>query len=131
MRIQFKARIAVFLILLLSCNHALSADSAPTATNANTPANTKTTIPKLKLPVQTKESVVPRRVQTSAAVVPNTLLIMPNSKDADDALSKVREVNGTIVRTIGRGALTTWVVQFENQETFLKAEKELSKDAHV
>ncbi len=79
-------------------------------------------IPKNLLQAQRK------RVQES---VPNTLLIQPAKGDSDDALEQVRAVKGTVVRTIGVGDLTTWVVEFEDTKQFLQAEKKLVNDKHI
>jgi subtilisin family serine protease len=56
---------------------------------------------------------------------------MPNKSDKDDAMQTIREVSGTIVKTIGSGDRTVWVVEFPSQESFLKAEKTLVKDKHL
>ena len=56
---------------------------------------------------------------------------MPFKSADEDALEAVREVSGTITRTIGRGAMTVWVVTFPDEQTFSKAEKTLKKDEHM
>ncbi|MBX9667555.1 MAG: S8 family serine peptidase [Candidatus Obscuribacterales bacterium] len=93
--------------------------------------------PKLKLMTKTNRhhGVLPnnliqarrRHVQQS---VPNILLIQPAKGDSDNALDQVRAVKGTVVRTIGTGDLTTWVVEFEDTKQFLDAEKKLVNDKH-
>lgn len=108
--------LSIALLVLITTQHQ-PAVSAP-ANNAEL---------KLKIPPKRQTS---KKVAYPPAVDSNTLLIMPNKGDAEDALQKIREVNGTIVRTVGRGELTTWVVEFENPEKFLKAEKQLVNDKH-
>jgi len=46
-------------------------------------------------------------------------------------MQTIREVSGTIVKTIGSGDRTVWVVEFPSQDSFLKAEKTLVKDKHL
>lgn len=60
----------------------------------------------------------------------NSILIMPNKGDTDNAMQKLREVNGTVSRVLGSGDSTTWVVKFETPSAFIKAEKQLIKDKH-
>jgi len=97
----------------------------PAAIGAPPPSRSKFTLklPKRKPPVQKKVTST-----YNAHLVPNTLLVMPNKAGNDDAMQKIREVNGTIVRSIGHGRTMCWEVQFESQESFLSAEKELVKD---
>lgn len=64
-------------------------------------------------------------------IASNSLLVMPNKNDKEDAMQKIREVNGTVVRTIGSGENAVWEIEFPSQEVFLKAEKELVKDKHL
>lgn len=80
---------------------------------------------------KTRVAVEDSRPIRKGEVASNSLLIMPNKADKDDAMQTVREVSGTIVQTIGSGDRTVWVVEFPSQESFLKAEKSLVNDKHL
>lgn len=58
----------------------------------------------------------------------NTLLVMPFSPTDDESRDSLKELQGTVTRTIGQGPLTVWEVTFEDTEHFAKAEKELTGD---
>lgn len=61
---------------------------------------------------------------------PNELLVMASQgTDADDIKQSMEACHGTIVRTIGQGALTTYVVQTEKGQ-MEATEKTLSKDSN-
>ena len=51
--------------------------------------------------------------------------------ETEDLISTIRSMGGQVVDTIGKGALTVWVVKFDTTERFLKAEKQLTNDARV
>lgn len=88
---------------------------------------------------------------TKARIVKNTLLIMPSrtptspkvdSKDSggpskeseeeeEDLNTTLKRMGGNVVETIGEGRLTVWVVKFDRQEHFLKAEAKLVNDKRV
>ncbi len=63
--------------------------------------------------------------------VPNRLLITPNKDGQTDLMQTLREVNGHVVHTIGRGELMIWVVEFDQTDEFVKAEKKLVNDKHA
>ncbi len=63
--------------------------------------------------------------------VQNKLLVMPNKQGQEEMMEKIRELNGTIVRTLGSGAMTVWVVEFESVKDFAKAEKGLNKEKDI
>lgn len=60
---------------------------------------------------------------------PDTLLVMLNSSaDKEEVATALREVHGTVLRTIGSGAMTTLVVQAEPGQID-QVQKKLSKDS--
>jgi hypothetical protein len=71
-----------------------------------------------------------RRIQP-CAWKENTLLVMPYQPNDEDCVELVKEVDGTVTRTIGHGAMTVWVVTFPDVQTFAKAEKKLTNDKHM
>ncbi|MBX3136344.1 S8/S53 family peptidase [Candidatus Obscuribacterales bacterium] len=80
---------------------------------------------------KTSVAVEDSRPIRKGEVASNSLLIMPNKADKNDAMQTIREVSGTIVKTIGSGDRTVWVVDFPSQDSFLKAEKALVNDKHL
>jgi len=91
-------------------------------------ADTQAARVKLKLPVVQGRRPIKRRLP--CAWRENTLLVMPFKSQTDDARDSIRELNGRIVSTIGQGAMTTWVLAFDDVQSFAKAEKSLTKDEH-
>lgn len=59
--------------------------------------------------------------------IDNTLLVMPNSSD-QETKDIIKDVDGTIIETIGSGKLLTWVIKFKDTKKFSKAENKLTKD---
>ncbi|MDZ4832294.1 MAG: S8 family serine peptidase [Candidatus Melainabacteria bacterium] len=51
--------------------------------------------------------------------------------ESEDLMTTLRTMGGQVVDTIGQGALTVWVVKFDTQDRFLKAEKQLTNDTRV
>jgi subtilisin family serine protease len=99
-----------------------------------TPGSIRLQLPKTHGQTQANlyvDDTLSKRQIRPGEVASNSLLIMPNKSDKDDAFQKIREVNGTIVRTIGTGENTVWEVEFASQDQFLKAERELIKDKHL
>lgn len=60
----------------------------------------------------------------------DTLLVMPNAKaDKDEVSDALKEVHGQVIRTIGEGELTCFVVKTEKGK-LEETEKKLGKDKH-
>ncbi len=76
------------------------------------------------LPSQPPKSTKP------GPTVPDTLLIMLNSgADKQEVADVLKEVHGTVVQTLGEGAMTTLVVETEKGKLDA-TEKKLSSDSH-
>ncbi len=60
--------------------------------------------------------------------------VKPGNKKVEveeDLSTAIKNMGGKVVETIGEGSLLTWVVQFENTEKFLEAERKLTFDRRV
>lgn len=79
---------------------------------------------KLRMPPARPDAVS----STPCAWKSNTLLVMPYQSKDDDTRDSLRELEGTVVRTIGSGPMTVWVVSFPDVQHFANAEKQLTAD---
>lgn len=82
-----------------------------------------------KLEPPSAGKIKPRATQ-AMRWTPDTLLISPAvDASSDDVSEALQQVNGTVVRTIGSGALTVYVVEVPKGQ-LTKAETKLRKDKH-
>ncbi len=88
--------------------------------------STETRAPiKLRMPTNVSPNAVG---STPCSWKSNTLLVMPYQSKDDDTRDALTELQGTVTRTIGHGAMTVWVVSFPDTEHFVNAEKQLTAD---
>lgn len=114
--------------LTLACGLALGLTAVFVANSQ--PVISQSERPALKLPTAKNRRPLKKRI-TPVSWTQNTLLVMPFKSTDEDAVKAVREVSGTITRTIGRGSMTVWVVTFPDAQTFVKAERSLMKDENM
>lgn len=73
----------------------------------------------------------PKPMSTVTENVPDQLLIMASATaDQEEFNESIQSVHGTVVSTIGEGAIKTYVVEVE-KGTLVDAERKLSKDNNV
>ena len=70
------------------------------------------------------------RNQSSANAMPDELLVTAGTTDKEEFANSIKEVHGTIVRTIGEGSMTVYVVQTERGKVE-ETQSKLSKDPDI
>ncbi|MBX9695424.1 MAG: S8 family serine peptidase [Cyanobacteria bacterium] len=113
-----------FWLRLSSCALALSFLLGSTTTSIAAETESK-----IKLRTPTRGPT--QQTKATAKWIDNTLLVMPFQAQDEETQDLLKEVNGTVEKTIGEGEMTCWVVRFNSVQEFAAAEKKLSTDKKI